>query len=134
MGRPIAVPDMLSELEALARRFDPEIEVQAVSSIQGWCKGIGLREDNPFLCGKTVQDKTSGRHLVLLAEEITSEMQASVIAGMEFLGKLAPSDIEMLRDPNTFARHLLLHEVAHATGHSRTEEECDRWAFQQLRE
>jgi hypothetical protein len=133
MSEDIGVSDMLGELQAIARRFDAKIDVEAVSSIQDWCKGAGLLEDSSFLCGKTLQVRETGRHLVLLADPITADMRASVISGMEYHGRLDPEDIALLLKPLTFVKHLVLHEVAHATNHHRTEEECDRWAFEQLR-
>jgi hypothetical protein len=132
MSRDIAVSDMLDRLTAIARRFDSTIDFEAVPNIQAWCKAIGMPEDNPFLCGKTVQRLETGCHLILLAARITPEMQASVISAMLFHGKLPPGEIALLANPQTFLKHLVLHEVAHAIGHSRSEEECDRWAFQQL--
>jgi hypothetical protein len=133
MGQVIVTSEIIDDLVSVARRFVSDIQVEAVPSIQDWCKAIGMPEDNPFVCGKTVQDRQTGRHLVLLAERITPEMQASVISAMEFHAKLPHEDIASLTDPQVFVKHLLLHEVAHATGHDRSEEECDRWAFQQLR-
>jgi hypothetical protein len=133
MSRDIVVSEMLASLMQVARGFDSAIDVEAVPNIQAWCKAIGLPEDNPFLCGKTVQRLETGRHLILLADRITPEMQASVMSGMQFHGRLPPEDIAFLTHPQAFLKHLLLHEVAHATDHARSEEECDRWAFQQLK-
>ncbi len=132
MSQVIVTSEFLDDLTSLARRFVSDIEVEAVPSIQDWCKAIGLPEDNPYLCGKTVQNHQTRRHLILLAERITPEMQASVISAMEFHAKLPHEKIMILTDPQVFVTHLLLHEVAHATDHDRSEEECDRWAFQQL--
>ena len=132
MGQVVVASEILDELTSVARRFVHDIQVEAVPSIQDWCKAVGMSEDNPFLCGKTVQDRETGRHLILLAERITPEMQASVISAMEHHAKLPREDIASLTNADVFVKHLLLHEVAHATGHERSEEECDRWAFQQL--
>lgn len=132
MARAIVTSEILDALTALARRFVHDIQVEAVPSIQDWCKAVGMSEDNPFLCGKTVQNRETGRHLILLAQRITPEMQASVISAMEHHAKLSREEVASLENADVFVKHLLLHELAHATGHERSEEECDRWAFQQL--
>lgn len=132
MSREIVASQALELLTSMARRYEPTIDVEVVDSIRERCKSIGLTESNPFLCGKTIQCLESGRHLVFIADRITSDMQDSVISAMQFHGLLNPEDIESLKDPWTFLRHLLLHEVAHATDHTRSEHECDQWAFLQL--
>jgi len=121
----------LGELRALAARYQLELDgVEAVLSIQDWCKGRGVPEENPFRTGKIVRNTETGRFLILLLCPITEEMFRSVISAMECRG--FAKDAARLSDPGLFMKHLLLHEIAHGLDPSRSEAECDRWAFDQL--
>jgi hypothetical protein len=129
----ISTSAVLGELQSLADSFGVAVDVRTVPSIQDWCRDSGLSEDNPFLCGKALWDAEAQRHIVLLADPITSEMRSSVLAGMEMRGRIAGPEISLLKDRRTFVNHLLLHEMAHVLDHEREEVECDVWAFNQLR-
>jgi hypothetical protein len=133
MNGELVIAETLQELRVIARRFDPSIELAHVQSIQAWCKQNGVAESNPFRCGKTVQNTSTGVHTILLADVVTEAMRNSVISGMQQSPQLSYDDLALLDDPSTFLKHLLLHEVAHALDHQRTEEECDKWAFGQLK-
>jgi hypothetical protein len=41
--------------------------------------------------------------------------------------------VQRLAEPLTFLRHLVLHEIAHGLDQSRGEQDCDGWAFEQLK-
>jgi hypothetical protein len=133
MGRSVSTSAALPELQRLAESFGVHVHVRAVPSIQDWCKAEGLEEHNPFLCGKALWDGRAQRHLVLLADPITPEMQSSVISGMQVRGGVPAEDISLLADGRVFLKHLLLHEMGHVLDHDREEVACDLWAFEQLR-
>ena len=109
-----------------------ESDVEIVPSIQAWCAQREVPEESPFRTGRIVRNAATGRYVILLPERITSDMVSSVVTAMELRG--FEREVAVLSDPNTFARHLVLHEIAHGLDHTRTEQECDEWAFQQLRQ
>ena len=120
----------LGELRGLADRYGVPFDIEAVPSIQLWCTDHGLVEENPFRSGAVFRNSENGRYLVLLANPITSGMIGSAIGGMIANG--LDTSAESLREPRQFARHLLLHEVAHALDGSRSETQCDKWAFREM--
>ena len=120
----------LGEFRALAVQFGVPLDIEAVPDVQQWCIEHGIPEDHPFLSGCVVQSAETGRFIVLLANPITSSMVGSAIGGMMARG-LGPQ-AEALWEPAKFARHLVLHEIAHALNSARTERECDEWAFDHM--
>lgn len=132
MNTDLSTFEMLAELRALAAAHLGELDVETVPSIQEWCQARGLSENNPFRCGAVCRSRETGRYLVLLSERITSDMQSSVRTAMQMRGDLTERQLAFLKEPRNFARHLVLHEVAHALDDRRSEEECDNWAFKQL--
>jgi hypothetical protein len=42
--------------------------------------------------------------------------------------------VDQLKDPQTFLKHLFLHELRHALNSDATEQECDEWAFGRILE
>jgi len=129
--RAINTKEYLEKLTQIAQQHDfPLEEIESVSSIQEWCKVRGIEENNPFRTGKCLRNRESGKYIILLAEEITGDMQSSVISAMEFRG-YGP-EVEALENPFLFLVHLLLHEVAHAKNDKWSEKECDAWAFEEL--
>jgi hypothetical protein len=74
---------------------------------------------------------TTRRHLILLPDVITDEMSSSVKYAMEFRGFSGAA--QELAEPRMFLRHLVLHEIAHGLDGDRSEQDCDRWAFEQLK-
>ena len=131
------IPDIdtrayLTELRALARRWGLDIRVEIVPNIQDWCQAHGVPEDNPFRAGKIVQNDQSGQYVILVPETITTDMVSSVITAMECRG--FATDVDLLSGGRAFLQHLVLHEIAHGLDHARSEEACDQWAFEQLRQ
>jgi hypothetical protein len=127
----IVTRNHVEEILWLVGRSGLEADVEIVPSIQDWCKANGVPEDNPSRTGKTLKNLTTGRHLILLPELITEGMASSVRYAMLYRGF---SDVlEQLSEPRTFLRHLVLHEIAHGLDASRGEQDCDRWAFEQLK-
>jgi hypothetical protein len=132
MASDLRTSEALPELRALASSHLGELDVEVVPSIRDWCDRRGLAETNLFRCGAVFRSRETGRYLVLLAELITTDMQSSVKTAMQIRGNLSDRQLAFLAEPENFARHLLLHEVAHALDDRRSEEECDSWAFSQL--
>lgn len=122
----------LAKLRAIAESYDFPLEgIDAVESIKQWCDEKGVEENNFWRVGKCLRNKGNGKYRILLAAEITPEMQSSVLAAMEYRG--FGSEVSLLAAPNKFLEHLLLHEIAHAKNNNWEESECDRWAFTQLK-
>lgn len=122
----------IGELEALAKQYGADLDVLVTPDIQSWCKERNIAESNPFRCGKALRNNETGRHLILLANPVSSDMHASVLSAMEHRGSLTHDQLTTLRQPGNFVKHLMLHEVAHVLDSRRTEDECDEWALTQL--
>ena len=129
----IITKEHLRKLIEAANNYDfPLEEIKIVKSIQEWCVENGIEENNPFRTGKCLMNRETKEYKILLAQEITPEMQNSVISLMELRGY--GTEIEALKSPSNFLLHLLLHEIAHAKDSNWSEKECDYWAFEQLNE
>ncbi|MGR3178526.1 MAG: hypothetical protein ACUZ8E_10760 [Candidatus Anammoxibacter sp.] len=121
----------MPELKKIAQSYRFPLEnIETVLSIQKWCEGKGIDENNPFLTGKCLKNSETGKYKILLAAEITAEMQNSVIGAMSLRGY--GEEINLLNEPSLFITHLLLHEIAHAINEKWSESECDSWAFKEL--
>ena len=128
----IDTADYLEELRTLASRYDLPIEaMEAVPSIQGWCQKRNAPEESPFRTARLLRNDNTGCYLILLARLITADMVSSVTGAMLLRG--FASEVELLSDARAFLWHLLLHEIAHGLDEARSEADCDRWAFEQLR-
>jgi hypothetical protein len=122
----------LDELMALAALYQLALDaVEAVPSIQDWCSSLRVAEDHPFRAGKIVRSTDTGRFTILLASPVTPDMADSVLSAIKWRG--FEKEVSALYQPAIFLKHLLLHEIAHGLDSSRSESECDRWAFDQLR-
>ncbi len=127
----IITNEHLVRLTEVARKFDSLLEdIEAVSNIQEWCEKRRIKENNPFRTGKCLKNRETGKYKILLAKEITPEMQSSVICAMECRSYC--EEINALKNPSVFLTHLLLHEIAHARNENWSEQECDSWAFKEL--
>jgi hypothetical protein len=117
------------ELQQLVASYGlDEVKLALVPSVHDWLVARGTRCDSPFRQASfvTLSDKT--RWIVLL-EEITSHHpgQTTLFRHIEW------DDYEWISENLArYARHLVLHEVAHARG-IRGEAEADRWTVQELR-
>ena len=68
---------------------------------------------------------------VVLADEITTDMQQGIIPAMQVRGFV--EEVTRLDQPDAFLEHLVLHEAAHLLlPPGTTETECDEWAFARL--
>jgi hypothetical protein len=123
--------DYLDRLAALSAKHSVATEkILVVPSIQFWCEEHGVEETNPWRSGRILQNKETDAFLILLAEKITEDMQASVRDSIELRGLVG--QVKMIEEPLAFLDHLMLHELAHALYPKASETECDRWAFVQL--
>lgn len=129
---PIKTERHFERLRAVAASHDfPLEEIEAVADIKQWSDERGVEEDNFWRVGKCLRNRNSGKYRILLAAEITPEMQNSVRAAMEYRG--FGNEVSLLSAPDKFVEHLLLHEIAHAKNNNWDETECDSWAFEQLK-
>ena len=129
---PIKTERHLARLRAVAASYDfPLEEIEAIADIKRWCDERGVEEDNFWRVGKCLRNRNTGQYRILLAAEITPEMQSSVLAAMEYRG--FGNEVSLLSAPEKFVEHLLLHEIAHAKNNNWDETECDSWAFEQLK-
>ena len=121
---------VLGKLIAIATKYAVPLDVECVPNIQEWCSNRGIDEKNPDLSGSVFRDPQSDRYLVVIANPLTSPMIHSAIdaTSLRGLGVAAAQ----LDDPQKFVTHLFLHEVAHALDRSRSEKQCDEWAFQEM--
>ena len=121
----------LVRLRAIAEHYDfPLEQIEAVTNIKQWCDEQQIEENNFWRVGKCLRNRKSGKYKILLAAEITPEMQSSVLAAMEYRG--FENEVAFLKAADKFLEHLLLHEIAHAKNDNWNEHECDSWAFNEL--
>ena len=84
------------------------------------------------VCGITVRDDSSGALLILLAKDITPDMQGSAIGRMEAGGHFDEAK-PLWHDARGLLVHLFLHELTHTLlARGTSEGECDEWAFAHL--
>ena len=128
----IHTKEYITTLQDIARRYHfPLKDIETVANINKWCGKWGIDEPNPFRTGTCLRQTETGRFKILFAEEITPEMQQSVIDAMIIHG--FKDEVELLDDPFIFTVHLLLHEIAHAMNLTWLEDQCDIWAFKELK-
>ena len=122
----------LGRLKEIAANYPVAVEdIISVPSVQQWAESHGMKEENPFRTGCVVQNRQTMAYLIVLPEEITDDMQSSVCAAMELRG--FANEVETLKMPEKFLQHLILHEIAHPLHPEGTEDECDAWAFRELK-
>ena len=127
----ISTEPYLPALAALAKHYPVPLQgIEAVPSIQEWCKARGMPERNPHLTGKCLRCRETGEYLILLAATISDDAKDSAIAATELLSPGSPT--ASIQSPDAFLVYLFLHELAHALDQSRTEAACDAWAFAEL--
>lgn len=129
---PLNTEPYLQRLREIAAQFQPGIDVETVPEIQAWCNDHGAPEQNPFRSGKALRNRETGRLLILIANPLTPTMISSAVDVMLLRGYISAEEAARLSGPVNFLTHLLLHELAHALDHRRSEEACDRWALSQM--
>jgi hypothetical protein len=127
----IKTNNYIKQIEAVLDAIGCELEaVEVVPNIHDWCVEHNIEESNFFRAGKCLRNKETGKHLILLAEEIKKETILSITAAMEIKGLFKKT--ESLNSSWDFLKHLLLHEIAHSVHPEFSELECDTWAFEQI--
>jgi hypothetical protein len=120
------------ELEALlTQHASSPVQLLVVPDVQDW-----VRNNAPHLpssrWGMALKDQSTGAAAIVLRQHFTEEQAGSVAGRVAFSG--VANALELLGTPRQFARHLLLHELAHLEngwGQER-EAECDLWAAERL--
>ena len=131
MRETIRPRDSLPVLEAIALAEKVDLEaIEVVPSIQAWCEIHGIDESHSSRMGKTVRNLSTLKARILLAEEITPQMQSNVCVVLDSRG--FGDRTEELEDSARFLLHLFLHELGHARDDSASEQDCDTWAFLRL--
>lgn len=124
--------EYITQLKEIARKYHfPLKDIVTVPNIHKWCRRWGIDEPNPFSTGTCLRQTETGRFKILLAENITPEMQASVID--EIISHGFSDEAELLDDPYIFIVFVFLHEIAHAKNLTWLDIEIDLWAFEQLK-
>ncbi len=108
-------------------------ELLIIPSIKEWCSTKGIIEQSEDRAGKCLLNRSTGKHLILIAKSISEDEKDSIIGAMSFHGS-SEKDLEILADEWAFVKHLLLHECAHAFSSEFSEHQCDSWAFEKMKE
>jgi len=119
------------QIEALLSEIGLEsCEVLVVESVKDWAQAVGIPEDDPFRAAMVTIRSAGSAPTVVLRRHITTDIQTSVLNGMEVRGFL--EEVDRLDQPELFLEHLVLHEAAHLLLRTQSEADCDDWAFQHL--
>jgi hypothetical protein len=102
-----------------------------VDDIKAWCDENNVKGDKSDTTGKCLQNRDGKSHTVLIQKEIRSEEIENIKLAMVIRGS-KKEDVAILDNYDTYLRHLVFHECAHAFNHEFTELECDNWAFEKL--
>jgi hypothetical protein len=117
-----------AELRAQARQ---PVQLVVVDDVAEWASSRkGNLKGNPPAAAVT--DPTTGTWGIVLRRKIDAPWVASVLDRIELGGH--PKVLAVLCSPRQFARHLVLHELAHLEngwGQER-ENDCDAWAFERM--
>jgi hypothetical protein len=135
------VSQFKSELEREAARFGlaPDT-IRIVRSVKEYCASLGKSEleDSDSRAAICVWDARL-KPLIVMRDQTTPLQQSNALVPLLVRG-FPGEQIRRLNDPLTFARHLLLHEIAHflrrqihaKLNFDAIERDCDSWAFAQL--
>lgn len=101
-----------------------------VESVQRWCQGHGIEEDNPRRIAKCLCRRADGTWHVVMAAEICDDMIDSVKSLMLLQG--FSEEVDSLEMDLDFLTHTVLHEIAcHVLGVTEAKPRS-KWAFEQL--
>ena len=105
-------------------------DILIVDSVNEWAKRHGQGERNRLSprAARCFTLVDSDKWLIVLASELTQDMQKSIRGGLQLRGY----DISPIADERSFLTHLFLHEVAHTLRPGASEDQCDEWAFAEL--
>ncbi|MFZ2999639.1 MAG: hypothetical protein WA071_04870 [Undibacterium umbellatum] len=131
MEENLCVLNYVDQLRNLSSRYI-QVEIEIVPNIFKWCEEKGVSEDHPFRIAKALKNLENGRYLILINQYLTSENISSVLTGIEHSNYFSIDQIKKITDQKIFLIHLLLHEISHVLDETRTEEQCDHWALNQI--
>lgn len=122
-------PMLEDELRRCGRQ---PVELLIVDDVAGWASSRpGNANGNP--AAMAITDAVSGAWGIVLRRRIDAEWVAGIISRIE--AGANPEAREELSTAELFAKHLVLHELAHLEnrwGQDR-ENDCDSWAFDRMR-
>jgi hypothetical protein len=121
-----------NDLEALlGRHARKSVKLVITPSVTIWAehKAVGI---NGSPLGLAVRALDCSEPLIVLQQRITEQQADSVVERIFHGG--SEQAFYVLESPQQFARHLLLHELAHIENNwgQEREDECDLWAFERL--
>jgi len=106
----------------------PLQDILFLPNIQEWCEEYKIHENNPFRIAKILKNNETQQFLILISNYITDDMIDSVKSRMFEM----EVQTKALKTKFDFLKHTILHELCHALNENFSEEECDKWAFQQM--
>jgi hypothetical protein len=120
-------------LQSVAAAHAPKpVELVIVESVGEWSKeqGIGNARGDPQAMAIATPDRS--KWAVVMRQTIDEGTVESTISLMELRG--FEQCRESLSSPAAYARHLVLHELAHLANEwgQERERDCDVWAFERL--
>jgi len=124
--------DMQSDLESLLQQHATNpVQLIVVPDPAGWAAAHAPHLPE-FRWAIALRDEVSGSAAIVARQHFTKDQASSIV------GRVAISCVEdafhLLSSPQQFAKHLVLHELAHIEngwGQDR-ESDCDRWAMERL--
>lgn len=126
----------VSELAALAASVSGEpVEFLLVPDCGAWAVSCCMEVPNrslPRLRGIAVRRRSDSRAIVVLRDNYDQEHIEDQVSALLVAGWLDQSD--EVRQPVSFLKFLVLHELAHLVNHwgQEHEQDCNAWAFQKL--
>ncbi|MES2671525.1 MAG: hypothetical protein V4673_14065 [Pseudomonadota bacterium] len=128
----VDLADIQSELEGLvAAQSSFPVQLIIVPDIDEWAQ-TNAPQLPSSRWGLAIKDHSTRAAAIIVRQRFTKEQADTVVGRVAFSG--VPNAFELLAAPKQFARHLVLHELAHLEndwGQER-EAECDRWAAERL--
>jgi hypothetical protein len=121
-------PMLEAELKAHARQ---PVDLVVVDDVAEWASSRkGNATGNPP--AMAIADPSSGRWGIVLRRTIDAPWVASILDRIEVGANCKAR--EVLSTPQLFARHLVLHELAHLENEwgQERENDCDAWAFERM--
>lgn len=127
------------ELAEIISRFSlPSDSLQIVESIQEYCIALGqpdLERSARRIAKCLISDAGSPVFLLWDHADASDGMMPLIMRNFP------EEDVRLLGQPELFAKHQLLHEIAHfsrrdlhaSMHHGQIERDCDQWAFDQLK-
>jgi hypothetical protein len=135
LGRTMHIPDsslFAADLaQVLAEHSDEPIEILFVDDVLAWCsERKGECNGNPT--AMAIRDSVTGQAGILIRRDIDADRIDGIHGRLLFGG--FESRAARLDTPESFLRHLVLHELAHLANDwaQDAEEDCDEWAFRRM--